>query len=129
MTRHGVREQGGAVTTRETIEGYFAALRAGNGWEEYLSDGMVFTSYTTPNRQVTGRDAYVASTKGFYRMIDAMEVRELIVEGDTACALTHYRLQPPAGDPFTSDVAEILTVTRGQIDRFSILFDTAPYPI
>jgi hypothetical protein len=116
------------MTTRETIESYFAALRAGDGWQDHLSDQMVFTSLTAPTRHLAGRDAYLSSTKGFYNMIEQVEVRDLIIEGNKACALTRYRLQPPAGGPFTSDVAEFFTVTGDRIDSFSICFDTAPYP-
>ncbi len=116
------------MTTRNTIEGYFAALQARERWDEYLANDMVFTSYTSPVRQVTGRDAYLTSTNGFYSMIKAMEVRDLIVDGDKACALTRYQLHPPVGDPFTSDVAEIFTVANDKIDTFSIVFDSAPFP-
>lgn len=116
------------MTTRETIESYFTALVDGNRWEDLLAEGMVFTSHTAPARQVTGRDAYIQANRGFYGMIDEMQVRQLIIDGNTACALTHYRLRPPAGDPFTSDVAEVFTVDGDHIDTFAIYFDTAPYP-
>lgn len=116
------------MTTRETIEGYFAALQTSDRWDGFLAEGLVFRSYTSPTRQVTGRDAYLESTRGFYGMIETIELRELIVDGNKAFALTHYRLQPPGGDPFTSDVAEIFTVTDDKIDRFDIVFDSAPFP-
>lgn len=116
------------MTTRQIIDRYFAALQAGDRWYEYLADGMVFTSHTSPIKQVTGRDAYLASTRGFYRMIDSMAVRQLIVDGNKAWALTQYQLQPPAGNPFTSDVAELFTVSNDKIDTFDIIFDSAPYP-
>jgi hypothetical protein len=39
-------------------------------------------------------------------MITAMKVKGLLIDGERACALTHYDLQPPS----------------------DIYFDTAPYP-
>ena len=116
------------MTTRETITRYFDALQKGDGWDEYLADGIMFTSYTSPIRQITGRESYLASTRGFYRMIGTIEVRDLIVDGDRAFALTRYLLNPPAGEPFTSDVAEVFTVSGDKIDTFDIVFDSAPYP-
>ena len=116
------------MTTRETINGYFSNLKQKGGWDTFLADDMVFTSFTAPTKQVTGRVAYLQSTKRFYSMIQALEVRNLIVDGDHACALTRYELQPPTGPAFHSDVAEVFGIRHGKIASFDIYFDTAPFP-
>jgi ketosteroid isomerase-like protein len=125
-----IKESEGAVTmtTKSTIEGYFHGLEQRNGWDAYLADELVFTSYTTPNRQVAGKQAYLTATKGFYGSIRSFALRDLVVDGDTACALTHYELQRPGGEPFASDVAEIFKVKDGHITSFAIYFDSAPFP-
>ena len=61
-------------------------------------------------------------------MVTAVDVRDLLIDGEKACALTRYKLQPPRGDPFSSDVAEIFTVKNNKIDSFAIYFDTSPFP-
>jgi len=43
------------MTARETIEGHFNDLRQKNGWESFLSDDMVFTSFTNPIKRVSGQ--------------------------------------------------------------------------
>ncbi len=117
------------MTTRETVQRYFQALEQQRGWESFLADDMVFTSFTSPIKRVTGREAYLQATKRFYSMIRAVELRELIVDGTRACALTRYELQPPNGGPeFTSDVAELFSVTNDRIDSFAIYFDATPFP-
>jgi len=117
------------MTTKETVQGYFDALgRRAGGWESFLSDGMTFTSFTSPVKQVAGKAAYLQATGRFYSTIRSVEVRDLLVAGDKACALTRYELQPPGGNAFTSDVAEIFTVKDGRIDSFTIYFDSAPFP-
>jgi len=116
------------MATRETIQGYFTSLKQKKGWESFLSNDMVFTSFTSPVKQVTGRDAYLETTKRFYSTIISVTVKDLLVEGEKACALTHYALQPPKGDAFTSDVAEIFTVNNGKIVSFAIYFDSSPFP-
>ena len=116
------------MTTQETIQGYFKSLENKKGWETFLSDDMLFTSFTSPNKQVSGRDAYLEATKRFYSMITSFEVRDLIIAGEKACALTRYQLQPPAGNVFTSDVAEIFSVKNGKIVSFGIYFDSSPFP-
>ena len=117
------------MTTRETIEAYFNALRQRQGMEDLLADDMVFTSFTSPVRELHGRAAYLPGTKRFYDGIQSFELRELMVDGDRAVALTRYQIKGP-GDrpPFSSDVAEVYRVREGKIVSFGIYFDTAPYP-
>jgi ketosteroid isomerase-like protein len=61
-------------------------------------------------------------------MITALEVRDLLVDGHKACALTRYELQPPAGPAFASDVAEVFEVRDDKISSFDIYFDSSPFP-
>jgi ketosteroid isomerase-like protein len=115
------------MTTGETVHRYFSYLKHKSGWESFLSDDLLFTSFTSPVKQVSGRQEFLASTKGFYSMINSVEVRELIVDGDTACALTRYELQPPHGPAFESNVAEVFEVRGGKIGALAIYFDSAPF--
>lgn len=116
------------MTTRQILEAYFAALQARAGWQDRFAADTSFASHGTPVKQVKGRDAFLASTRGFYGMIEAVDVVELLVDGDAASARTRYRLRPPGLEPFTSDVAEFFHVTGGKIDALAIYFDSAPYP-
>ena len=115
------------MTTRGTVEAYFAALSDGGGWQEFLSESMTFVNHAGRGREATGRDAYVESTRRFFSMVRGVELQGIIVEGNRACATTRYRIQPPAGEPFPCDVAEILTVKEGFIDSLEIYFDSAPF--
>jgi ketosteroid isomerase-like protein len=115
-------------STRQTIEAYFEALRAGAAWQDHLADDVVFASQGTPAKRVVGRGAVVASTKGFYGMIERVAVQDILIDGQRACALTRYRLRPPVGEPFDSEVAEVFRVANGRIAALSIYFDSAPYP-
>lgn len=116
------------MSTRNVIESYFKALEGRKGWEFLLSDDVAFTSFTIPNRQITGKQPYIEATKRFYATIQSFEVRGLIVEGSKACASTRYQLRAPNGNGFQSDVAEIFTVRDGKIDSLGIYFDSAPFP-
>lgn len=116
------------MTTRDTIQAYFNSLQRKKGWEAFLSDDLSFTSYTSPVKQVTGRATYLEATKRFYSMITSLEVKSLLVEGNKACALTRYELQPPHGSAFESHVAEVFEVRDGTIVSFDIYFDSAPFP-
>jgi len=115
------------MPTRTTVQRYFEELARKGDWESVLADEMEFTSFTSPVKYVTGKKAYLESTRRFFSMIKSLEVRDLIVEGTKACALTRYQLQSPAGS-FESDVAELFTVTDDRIRSLSIYFDSAPFP-
>lgn len=116
------------MTTKDTIEGYFRSLKQKRDWESFLSEDVSFTSFTSPVRQISGRAAFLESAKRFYGMITSLEVRDLLVDSDKACALTRYELQPPRGAAFGSDVAEVFRVRDGKITSFEIYFDSSPYP-
>jgi len=105
------------MTTKATIEGYFASLKQKTGWESFLSDDMVFTSFTNPVKQITEKAAYLEATKRFYGGIVAFEVRDLLIDGDKACALTRYQLQTAPKclrSTFESNVAEVFRVRHGK---------------
>ncbi len=116
------------MTTRETVTHYLDLLRHKADWPSTLADDISFTSFTSPPRGLRGKDAFLQATKQFYSMIVSMKVRDLIVDGSRACALTSYQLQPPGGPTFGSDVAEVFVVENGRIRSFDIYFDSAPYP-
>ncbi len=116
------------MSTREIVQRYFQELIQRGRWESFLADDLRFTSFTSPVKEVTGKAAYLEATRRFFSMVMSVEVRDLIIEGAKACALTRYQLQPPGGGRFQSDVAELFTVRNGKIDAFGIYFDTSPFP-
>jgi ketosteroid isomerase-like protein len=116
------------MTTKSIIEGYFDRLKQKSDWEAFLADGMAFTSFVTPIKQVAGKGAYLQATSRFFSMITAVEVKDLIVDGDRACALTRYQLQPAGGPAIESHVAEVFKVKDEKISSLEIYFDSAPFP-
>jgi ketosteroid isomerase-like protein len=116
------------MTTKDTIQHYFDSLKQKKGWEAFLAQEMTFTNFTTPIKRVTGKGAYLEATKRFYSMITALEVKNLVVDGEKACALIRYELQPPGGPAFDCHVAEVFEVREGAITAFDIYFDSAPFP-
>jgi ketosteroid isomerase-like protein len=116
------------MSTRDVVQRYFEALAQKGKWEAFLAEDLRFTSFTSPMKEVTGRAAYLDSTRRFFAMVMSVDVRDLIIEGPKACALTRYQLRGPSGSQFQSDVAELFTVSNGKIETFAIYFDTAPFP-
>lgn len=117
------------MTTKQTIESYFSALSNRGPWQDYLDDEMRFISHGTPPKDLTGKPAYLDSTQGFYSMIEDLDLRRLIVDGDRACAQTRYRLRPPRGEAFDCDVSEVFSIKGDKIVSFEIYFDSAPFGV
>jgi ketosteroid isomerase-like protein len=116
------------MTTRDTVQAYFDRLSEKRDWETFLSDDLEFTSFGTPSKHVTGRAEFRESTKRFYSMIKTLTVKDMIVDGERACALVRYELQPPGGPMLESHVAEVFEVREDKIRSFAIYFDSAPFP-
>ena len=112
-----------ATDAKEIVTEYFDRLYAG-GWEALLDDEIVFTS---PAGVTRGKVAYVDATNRFKRVAKSVEVRQLIVEGDTACAITRYRLESPKGNVATCDTMEVLSMRDSKIQSSHICFDTAAF--
>jgi len=116
------------MATKETVQQYFNSLKERRGWEVFFADDVVYTTFTSPVKRVSGKAAFLESTKRFYSTIATVEIRDLIADGDKACALTSYGLQFPGGQSIKSDVAEVFEVRNGKIHSFDIYFDSAPFP-
>jgi len=111
------------ASTRDTIQTYFDQLYAG-GWESLIADDIVFVR---PSGTTRSKAAYVEGTNRFKRVARSVEVRQLLVDGENACAVTRYTLQSPKGNTSVCDVAEILAVKDGKLSASAIFFDTAAF--
>ncbi|MBV9342745.1 MAG: ester cyclase [Acidobacteria bacterium] len=108
------------MDTRAVIQQYFKNLYGGD-WESLLADNMVFRNNGKKNPP--GKTTYIEATKRFLHIAKSVEVKELIVEGDKACAVTRYALLSPTGKTGVCDVAELFAVRNGKIHSNSIIFD------
>lgn len=114
------------MSTKEVVEDYLDAIRDRRDWESLLAEDAAFTSFTSPVRETAGKAGYIAATKAFYSKVESFELRQLLIDGDRACALTRYQVRGQNGE-FSSDVAELFTVKDGRVTSLGIYFDTAPY--
>lgn len=116
------------MTAAQLVRNYFVALARKRDWESFLAEDFAFTSHASPARRLSGKEAYLGATQRFFSMISSLEVKNLIVDGANACALTRYELRPSGGPAFHSDVAEVFVVRDGEIASLDIYFDSAAFP-
>ncbi len=113
------------MSTKEILKGYFDAIHKG-GWQSFIADDFVFSS-SNLDKVVHGKAAYVERAGRFFSATTAVDVAQLVIDGDTACAVARYRLRSPSGKTGVCDVAEILTVEDGKINSSAIFFDTKAF--
>lgn len=113
------------MSTKSVIEQYFKAIHGG-GWEAFITDDFVFTNSNFDN-VARGKAAYVEGAGRFFRATTSVAIRQLVIEGDTACALVRYQLRSPKGNTGVGDVAEILTVRGEKLSSSAIFFDTRAF--
>lgn len=112
------------MATKETVQSFYDALKHKKDWESFLAGGMTFINN---GKQIQGEAASIEGIRRFYSMVQSLEVKELLIEGEKASAVVRYALRSPKGHTFSSDVAEFFTVQNGKFVAFAIYFDTAPY--
>lgn len=112
------------MNTKDTVRRYFENLHRGD-WESLLDDDIAFSSNGTEAPR--GKKNYVDATRRFLQVAKAVDVKQLIVEGDKASAITSYTLRSPNGNASVCDVAEIFSVKNGRIESNSIFFDLAAF--
>jgi ketosteroid isomerase-like protein len=113
------------MTTKESIQNYFAAIHQG-GWEFYVADDFTFVN-SNLDKVGRGKAAYIEGAGRFFRATTSVEIRRLVIEGYAACVIARYQLRSPKGNTGVCDVAEILTVKDGKINSSAIFFDTKAF--
>ena len=107
--------------TKELLDRYYDRLTKKGDWGSLLSDDFLMTG--TVVKESRGREAYM--NNNFFRCILGLRVKNMIIEGDSACAIVNYDLMSPKGNRFDADVAEIWKARGGKLISIAVYFDTA----
>ncbi len=107
--------------TKELLDRYYDRLTKRGDWGSLLSDDFLMTG--TVVKESRGREAYM--NNNFFRCILGLRVKNMIIEGDSACAIVNYDLMSPKGNRFDADVAEIWKARGGKLISIAVYFDTA----
>lgn len=108
------------MTTKQLVQSYFQKVKEKSDWQSLIAENMKFES---PAPATVGKEAYLIAASRFFQMVETLDVRHLVVEGDKACVWVNYSLLKD-GRKFDCLVCELLEVQRIQIASSAILFDT-----
>jgi ketosteroid isomerase-like protein len=109
------------MTTKQLIQMYFMKVKEKSDWQTCIAADIKFES---PSPTTFGKEAYIIAASRFFQMAETLEVKNLVVEGETVCAWVDYSLRLKSGKKFNCLVAELLEVRNNQIVSSAILFDT-----
>jgi hypothetical protein len=63
------------MKTRDVVQSYFDRLQRQSDWASSIADDVVFTSFTSPVREVRGKQEFLGATKRLYGTIKKVSVR------------------------------------------------------
>ncbi len=118
------------MTTKELLEIYYKGFAQKKSWDSVIADDFQFVggdmTKTTPT---VGKAAYIEVIKRFSQLFTAMRVKEMIIDGDSACVIGNYDYVFPNGKSINGDVAEIWKVRNGKLGSLTIFFDTLTFSV
>jgi len=115
------------MSTRDLVQGYYDSLgRKDDKWQELYSDDAVFSD-ASQTLNAKGKVAVIRSFVPFLEGVAAVKVRQMIVEGENACAIVGYDYANPKGQKMSQDVAEVWKVKDGKLTKLTIYFDLIAY--
>jgi ketosteroid isomerase-like protein len=116
------------TATKELLDTYYKGFSQKQGWEIVISDDFRFIGGDMMKTEpIIGKQAYIDIIKRFSRLFQNMRVKEMIIEGESACVIENYDFVFPNGKAINGDVATIWKVKDGKLDELRIFFDTSTF--
>lgn len=113
-------------TTKEIVKGFYDTKKPGNNeWQSMIADGVTFKGTGMPPLQ--GKKPVIEITEDLLTRLHSSEIKQMFVEGDTACVLNNYHMVLSNGERFILETAEIVGVKNGMVDSFDVYFDTVAF--
>ena len=115
------------MPTRELVQKYYDSLaHKDDRWQALYADDAEFSD-ASRTLDARGRAAVIQSFTPFLKGVASVQVKQLIVDGDDACAIVDYTYVNPKTATMQQDVAEVWHVRDGKLARLTIYFDLTAY--
>ena len=113
--------------TKYLVQSYYKSLEGkDNKWKDLYLDEAVFSD-ASQTLLAKGKEAIVQSFTPFLKGVAGIKIKQLIVEGKTACAIVGYEYVNPNGERMAKDVAGIWEVKNDKLAKLTIYFDLTAY--
>jgi len=115
------------MSTKDIVQSYYKSLEEKNDtWKDLYSEDAVFSDASQlllANGKKTVLQAFIPFLKG----VAGIKIKQLIIEGENACAIISYDYVNPKKERMSQDVAEIWEVKNGKLTKLTIYFDLTAY--
>ena len=115
------------MATRDLVQSYYDSLSQKNdSWQNLYSNDAVFSD-ASQTLIAKGKAAVIQSFVPFLKGVEGVKVKQMIVEGEKACAIVGYDYVNPKGQKMRQDVAEVWESKDGKLVKLTIYFDLLAY--
>lgn len=113
---------------KELLDIYYKEFAKKSNWESVIAKDFQYVGGDLKKiGPLVGKQAYIEVIKRFSKVFTAMRVKEMIIQGDSACVIENYNFKFPSGQDINGNVAELWTATRGKLQSLTIYFDTLTF--
>lgn len=113
---------------KELLDVYYRGFAKKQGWESTISEDFKFTTDNMNKEQTsTGKESYLKTIERFSRVYQTMQVKTMIIEGNTASVIANYDYTFPNGKHISGNVAEFWTAKNDKLNSLHIFFDTLTF--
>ncbi len=115
------------MSTKDLVQSYYDSLnKKDEERQELWSEDAVFSD-ASQTFDARGKKAVVEAFAHLTQVIERVTVKQMIVEGDNACAIVSYDYINAKEGKMNQDVAEIWQVKNGKLATLTIYFDLTAY--
>ena len=115
------------LNTKDIVQSYYKSLEEKNDvWKDLYSEDAIFSD-AAQILLAEGKEAVVQSFSPFLKGVAGIKIKQLIVEGESACAIVGYEYVNPKGERMSQDVSEIWEVKNNKLAKLTIYFDLTAY--
>ena len=122
-----MRRKGGSMSTKDLIQQYYESLNKKDDiWQTLWADDAVFSDASNV-LNAKGKAAVIQSFTPFLKGVVQVKIKQLIIDGNNACAIVAYNFINPKGEKMSQDVSEVWEVNNEKLSQLTIYFDLTAY--
>ena len=115
------------MNTKNIVQSYYKSLEEKNDvWKDLYSEDAIFSD-AAQILLAEGKKSVIQSFIPFLKGVVGVKIKQLIVEGENACAIISYDYVNPKGERMSQDVSEIWKVKNSKLAKLTIYFDLTAY--
>ena len=115
------------MTVQDIVRQFYEAFDQKNdSWQLYVAEDIVFSD-ASQHLHTEGKAAFIQAFSSFLPALEHIQIQQLIVEGNDACAVVSADYVSPSGRRLRQNDAEILKVVDGKIAALTVYFDITEY--